>query len=58
MSDKEFYRLAVKMDVHALDPGTVIFREGDPGDRFYIIVMGGAKVTPSTHCAVFLHHIL
>ena len=32
------------MDVRTYEEGEVVFREGDPGDRFYIIMMGHVKV--------------
>ena len=33
-------RLGQRMEREEVAPGTVIVREGDPGDRFYIVVAG------------------
>jgi CRP-like cAMP-binding protein/rhodanese-related sulfurtransferase len=32
------------MENHSVAPGTIIFRQGDPGDRYYIIQSGKVKV--------------
>jgi MFS family permease len=37
--------LAARLVPLRLEPGTVIVREGDPGDRFYIVVEGQVDVT-------------
>jgi CRP-like cAMP-binding protein/rhodanese-related sulfurtransferase len=32
------------MEKHVIAPGTIIFRQGDPGDRFYVIHTGKVRV--------------
>ena len=36
--------LAVRMDREELGPGTTIVREGEPGDRFFVLLSGIAQV--------------
>ena len=36
--------LAVRMDRQELGPGTTIVREGEPGDRFFVLLSGMAQV--------------
>jgi len=36
--------LAVRMDREELGPGTTIVREGEPGDRFFVLLSGMAHV--------------
>ena len=36
--------LAVRMDREELGPGTTIVREGEPGDRFFVLLSGMAQV--------------
>lgn len=38
-------RLAKAMEREEVAPGTVIVREGDPGDRFYVVFAGMLSVT-------------
>lgn len=38
-------RLAPQMQREDVAPGTVIVREGDPGDRFYVVLAGLLEVT-------------
>jgi len=40
-------RLAKAMEREEVAPGTVIVREGDPGDRFYVVFAGMLSVTQS-----------
>jgi MFS family permease len=37
--------LALDVELHAYDDGDVVMREGEPGDRFYIVTEGSAAVT-------------
>jgi hypothetical protein len=37
--------LATDLEPHHFAPGVVVVREGEPGDRFYVIVEGTATVT-------------
>ena len=41
-------RLAKAMEREEVPPGTVIVREGDSGDRFYVVFAGMLSVTQST----------
>ena len=38
-------RLATRMERHEVAPGTVLVREGEPGDRFYVVFAGMLSVT-------------
>ena len=38
-------RLAKQMERHEVAPGTVLVREGEPGDRFYVVFAGMLSVT-------------
>jgi CRP-like cAMP-binding protein len=38
-------RLARLMERHEVAPGTVVVREGEPGDRFYVVFAGMLSVT-------------
>ena len=40
-------RLAKAMEREEVRPGTVIVREGEPGDRFYVVFAGMLSVTQS-----------
>ena len=40
-------RLAKAMEREEVPPGTVIVREGEPGDRFYVVFAGMLSVTQS-----------
>jgi phosphoserine phosphatase RsbU/P len=40
LPETELEHLASSLTVHEFPPGTVIFREGEGGDRFYIIIYG------------------
>jgi hypothetical protein len=37
--------LATELEPHHFAPGTIVIREGEPGDRFHVIVEGTAMVT-------------
>ena len=39
-------RLAKAMEREEVAPGTVIIREGDPGDRFYVVFAGMLSASP------------
>ena len=41
-------RLAKRMEREEVAPGTVIVREGEPGDRFYVVFAGMLSVTQSS----------
>ena len=41
-------RLAKRMEREEVAPGTVIVREGDPGDRFYVVFAGMLSVSQSS----------
>jgi CRP-like cAMP-binding protein len=41
-------RLAERMERQDVAPGTVLIREGEPGDRFFVLLSGVAGVTQST----------
>lgn|SRR5579884_4302197 len=38
-------RLAQRMERQEIGPGTVLVREGEPGDRFYVLFSGMLSVT-------------
>jgi CRP-like cAMP-binding protein len=38
-------RLAKRMERHEIAPGTVLVREGEPGDRFFVVFAGMLSVT-------------
>ncbi|HET8969133.1 MAG TPA: cyclic nucleotide-binding domain-containing protein [Gaiellaceae bacterium] len=40
-------RLADRMDREEVTPGTVLIREGEPGDRFFVLLSGVAGVSQS-----------
>jgi sigma-B regulation protein RsbU (phosphoserine phosphatase) len=40
LPDEEIDLLADTLQVVELPPNTILFREGDPGDRFYIVIYG------------------
>jgi CRP-like cAMP-binding protein len=40
-------RLAKQLEREEVAPGTVIVREGDPGDRFYVVFAGMLSVSQS-----------
>lgn len=41
-------RLAKRMERQELAPGTAILREGEPGDRFYVVFAGMLSVTQAS----------
>ena len=41
-------RLAKRMERQEVAPGTAICREGEPGDRFYVLFAGMLSVTQET----------
>ena len=41
-------RLAQRMDREQVAPGTTVVREGDPGDRFYVVLAGMLSVTQAS----------
>lgn len=44
-------RLADRMRREEVAPGTVVIREGDPGDRFFVVLSGMLGVTQSSRGA-------
>ena len=42
------HKLADRMRREEVDPGTVVLREGEPGDRFYVLLSGIAGVSQSS----------
>jgi CRP-like cAMP-binding protein len=40
--------LAERMERRELPPGSVVVQEGDPGDRFYVVLSGVLEVTQAT----------
>jgi cAMP-dependent protein kinase regulator len=42
-------RLAKQMEREEIAPGTVVVREGDPGDRFYVVFSGMLSVSQSAY---------
>ena len=42
------HKLADRMRREEVDPGTVVLREGEPGDRFYVLLSGVAGVSQQT----------
>lgn len=44
-------RLAKRMEREEVAPGTVVVREGEPGDRFYVVFAGMLSVTQSSGAA-------
>lgn len=41
-------RLAKRMEREEVAPGTVVVREGEPGDRFYVVFAGMLSVSQSS----------
>jgi CRP-like cAMP-binding protein len=41
-------KLAHRMDREELGPGTTVITEGEPGDRFYVVLSGMLSVTQSS----------
>ena len=41
-------RLAQRMEREQVAPGTTVVREGDPGDRFYVVLAGMLSVTQAS----------
>lgn len=44
LSDQEFDHVARAAKLTHVEPGTVVFRQGDDADRFFILVDGGVEV--------------
>eukprot|EP00594_Rhizosolenia_setigera_P019378 CAMPEP_0178957334 /NCGR_PEP_ID=MMETSP0789-20121207/10849_1 /TAXON_ID=3005 /ORGANISM="Rhizosolenia setigera, Strain CCMP 1694" /LENGTH=658 /DNA_ID=CAMNT_0020639557 /DNA_START=425 /DNA_END=2397 /DNA_ORIENTATION=+ len=42
--DETLKTLSDSADIHELSDGELIFKQGDPGDRFYIIIHGQVKI--------------
>jgi CRP-like cAMP-binding protein len=42
-------RLAKAMERHEVAPGTVLVREGEPGDRFYVVFSGMLAVSQKNY---------
>jgi len=42
-------RLAKSMEREEIAPGTAVVREGEPGDRFYVVFAGMLSVTQSSY---------
>jgi CRP-like cAMP-binding protein len=48
LSGETLSRLADVMQREDVSPGTVLVREGEPGDRFYVLISGVAGVSQSS----------
>ena len=48
LSGQELSRLATRMDRRQIAPGQAVVREGDPGDRFYVVLSGMFTVSNSS----------
>ncbi len=48
MPGETLLRLAKRMEREEVAPGTVIVREGDPGERFYLVFAGMLSVTQAS----------
>ena len=48
LSGETLGRLAERMRREEVGPGTVLIREGEPGDRFFVLLSGLAGVSQST----------
>ena len=44
-------QLAKRMEREEIRPGTVVVREGEPGDRFYVVFAGMLSVTQASGAA-------
>ncbi|MCX6048822.1 MAG: cyclic nucleotide-binding domain-containing protein [Chloroflexi bacterium] len=44
LDQKQMVELSTRLDPLRYSPGTVIFRQGDPADKFYIIIKGEVEV--------------
>ena len=42
---EQLSRLAARLEREEVEPGQTIVREGDPGDRFYVVLSGLLSVT-------------
>ena len=47
LSGEALTKLADRMQREDVQPGTVLIREGEPGDRFFVLLSGVAGVTQS-----------
>jgi CRP-like cAMP-binding protein len=47
LSGETLTKLADRMQREDVQPGTVLIREGEPGDRFFVLLSGVAGVTQS-----------
>jgi len=45
MSDDEMAHMCYSLHYENVDPGDVVFRQGDYGDKFYIILKGKVQVS-------------
>jgi len=45
LSDEDFERIQEIADPVVVDADTLLFSEGDPGDRFYVVVRGAVELT-------------
>ncbi len=54
LSERQLWQLARAMGSAAFRKGDVVFRKGEPGDRFYIVQSGAFTVfdggSPATPC--------
>jgi len=59
LPDEELERLTAEMEVVTLKPGTILFREGDPGEHLYIVAKGTLEIlkAPGTEDELILNTI-
>jgi hypothetical protein len=55
LSSEELRAVAALAEVQRLPPGSVICREGEPGDAFYVLLRGEARVSRSDTLLATLH---
>jgi MFS family permease len=51
LGDATLEQLARRLESHQVAPGTVVVRQGEPGDRVYLIAAGAVRVDVDGHAA-------